>query len=48
LDIIRRAMNKMDGCLQSHNLSAKMLHQVHDELVFELPENEVEATLKVV
>ena len=47
-DIIRRAMKKMDGCLQSHNLSAKMLLQVHDELVFELPENEVEATLKVV
>lgn len=47
-DIIRRAMKKMDGSLQKNNLSAKMLLQVHDELVFEVPKDEVDATLKVV
>ncbi|WP_454811285.1 DNA polymerase I [Labrys neptuniae] len=47
-DIIRRAMSRMDGALIKAGLSAKMLLQVHDELVFEAPEEEVEATLPVV
>ncbi|CAM5774551.1 DNA polymerase I [Labrys miyagiensis] len=47
-DIIRRAMARMDGALVKAGLSAKMLLQVHDELVFEAPEEEVEATLPVV
>ena len=47
-DIIRRAMIRMDDALVQANLSAKMLLQVHDELVFEAPESEVEATIKLV
>ena len=47
-DIIRRAMIHMEGALAKAKLSAQMLLQVHDELVFELPESEVEATLPVI
>ncbi len=47
-DIIRRAMVRMDGALTDAKLSAQMLLQVHDELVFEVPENEIEATIAVV
>ncbi|PRH88383.1 DNA polymerase I [Labrys okinawensis] len=47
-DIIRRAMSRMDAALAKAGLSARMLLQVHDELVFEAPEEEVEATLPVI
>ncbi len=47
-DIIRRAMVRMEGALSKHKLNAQMLLQVHDELVFEVPEDEVAATLPVV
>jgi DNA polymerase-1 len=47
-DIIRRAMIRMDDALADAGLSAKMLLQVHDELIFELPENEVEKTIETV
>ncbi len=47
-DIIRRAMVRMEDELARNKLSAQMLLQVHDELVFEVPDNEVEATLPVV
>jgi DNA polymerase-1 len=47
-DIIRRAMVRMDDALAAKKLNAQMLLQVHDELVFEVPENEVEKTLPVV
>jgi DNA polymerase I len=47
-DIIRRAMIRMDPALTRKKLSAQMLLQVHDELVFEVPEGEVEQTLPVV
>jgi DNA polymerase-1 len=47
-DIIRRAMIHMDDALAAKKLSAQMLLQVHDELVFEVPEGEVEKTLPVV
>jgi len=47
-DIIRRAMIRMDAALAEAKLSAKMLLQVHDELVFEVPDREVAATLPVV
>ena len=46
-DIIRRAMVRMDDVLREAKLSARMLLQVHDELVFEAPDAEVEATIKV-
>ncbi len=47
-DIIRRAMVRMDEALAKAGLSAQMLLTVHDELVFEAPDDEVEATLPVV
>jgi DNA polymerase-1 len=47
-DIIRRAMIRMEGALTQAKLSARMLLQVHDELVFEVPKAEVEKTLPVV
>jgi DNA polymerase I len=47
-DIIRRAMVRMDAALAKSKLSAQMLLQVHDELVFEVPDGEVERTLPVV
>ena len=47
-DIIRRAMMRMEGALASEKLGAQMLLQVHDELIFEVDEAEVEATIPVV
>jgi hypothetical protein len=47
-DIIRHAMVRMDAALQKEKLSARMLLQVHDELVFEVPDDQVEKTLPVV
>ena len=46
-DIIRRAMMRMDAALSAQKLDAQMLLQVHDELVFEVPEGQVEATIAV-
>src|SRR5207247_5541362 len=47
-DIIRRAMVRMEDALAEKKLSAQMLLQVHDELIFEVPDDEVTATLPVV
>jgi DNA polymerase-1 len=47
-DIIRRAMVRMDTALEQAKLSAQMLLQVHDELVFEVPDAEVEPTIALV
>lgn len=47
-DIIRRAMIRVEGALAEKKLSAQMLLQVHDELIFEVPDGEVAATLPVV
>ncbi len=46
-DIIRRAMVRMEGALAEAKLSARMLLQVHDELIFEAPEAEVDKTIEV-
>jgi DNA polymerase-1 len=47
-DIIRRAMVRMEDALCKASLNARMLLQVHDELIFEVPESEVDATLPVI
>jgi DNA polymerase-1 len=47
-DIIRRAMVRIEPALSKTKLNAKMLLQVHDELIFEVPESEVEKTLPVI
>ncbi len=47
-DIIKRAMVRLPAALAEAGLSARMLLQVHDELVFELPEAEAAATAALV
>ncbi|MBX3577479.1 MAG: DNA polymerase I [Rhizobiaceae bacterium] len=47
-DIIRRAMIRMDDALGAEKLAARMLLQVHDELIFETVDEEVERTLPVI
>jgi DNA polymerase-1 len=47
-DVIRRAMIRLPEALAAKKLSARMLLQVHDELVFEAPENEVDETCALV
>lgn len=47
-DIIKRAMNQMPQALCGAKLSARMLLQVHDELLFEVPKAEVEETSALV
>ncbi len=47
-DIIRRAMMRIEPELEAAKLNAQMLLQVHDELIFEVPEKEVKATIALV
>ncbi|WP_370328718.1 DNA polymerase I [Hyphomonas atlantica] len=47
-DIIKRAMIRMPDALAKAGLSARMLLQVHDELVFECPEKEADALIDTV
>jgi DNA polymerase-1 len=47
-DIIKRAMIRVPGALAGAKLAARMLLQVHDELLFEVPEAEVEQTVALV
>ena len=41
-DLIKIAMIRIDAALQEHGLNSRMTLQVHDELVFEVPESEIE------
>ena len=47
-DIIRRAMIRIEPELAKAKLKAQMLLQVHDELIFEVPEDEVAKTMPIV
>jgi DNA polymerase I len=47
-DIIKRAMARIPAALAREGLKARMLLQVHDELLFEAPEGEVDDTARVV
>jgi len=47
-DIIKRAMIQLPGALMDAGLRARMLLQVHDELIFEAPTAEAEDTISVV
>jgi DNA polymerase-1 len=46
-DIIKRAMKRIPPALGAAGLKTRMLLQVHDELVFEAPDREVEAVKKL-
>jgi len=47
-DIIKRAMIRVPDALANAKLSARMLLQVHDELLFEVREAEIERTIQIV
>ncbi|MCC7305211.1 MAG: DNA polymerase I [Alphaproteobacteria bacterium] len=47
-DIMKIAMGRLPGAMKDACLKAKMLLQVHDELVFEVPESELEKTKALV
>ena len=47
-DIIKRAMIRIPDMLQEKRLDADMLLQVHDELLFEVPEKQVDDTIAAV
>jgi DNA polymerase-1 len=47
-DIIKRAMIRLPDALAGKNLKARMLLQVHDELIFEVPKTEADATAALV
>lgn len=47
-DIIKIAMINIDQKLADENLKTKMLLQVHDELLFEAPEHEVERATEII
>ncbi|MFD1927160.1 DNA polymerase I [Sporosarcina siberiensis] len=47
-DIIKKAMIDMAARLESEGMKTRMLLQVHDELIFEAPEDELEKLKKIV
>ncbi|MFC0187908.1 DNA polymerase I [Fictibacillus aquaticus] len=47
-DIIKKAMVDMDERLEKENMQCKMLLQVHDELIFEAPEEEIDKLCTIV
>jgi DNA polymerase-1 len=47
-DLIKVAMIRIDAALQERQLKSRMTLQVHDELVFEVPEREVETMQSLV
>ncbi|MCS3529754.1 DNA polymerase I [Chryseobacterium sp. JUb7] len=47
-DVVKMAMIKIQKQLEDQNLQTKMLLQVHDELVFESPLNEIEIASKLI
>jgi DNA polymerase-1 len=46
-DVIKRAMIRLPGALAAARLKARMLLQVHDELLFEVPDKEIDKTKAV-
>lgn len=47
-DIIKRAMRRVPKAMAQAGLTGRMLLQVHDELLFEVPEAEVETTITTI
>ncbi|MGI8555069.1 MAG: DNA polymerase, partial [Pyrinomonadaceae bacterium] len=47
-DIVKIAMLKADAALKRENLKTRMIMQVHDELLFESPDAEVEKVLEII
>jgi len=47
-DIIKMAMVSCQNAIENNNLKSKLILQVHDELLFEVPENEIEIMKQLV
>ncbi|MCT4418667.1 DNA polymerase I [Leuconostoc falkenbergense] len=47
-DIIKIAMIKVNDALKAHHFQARMLLQVHDELIFEAPSSEIDALSEII
>ncbi len=47
-DIVKIAMLKVDKALSKEGLEAKMIMQIHDELLLEVPKNELEQVCEIV
>mgnify|MGYP004526879139 FL=1 len=47
-ELIKLAMIQIDKALKDSHLKSKMLLQVHDELIFNVPEEEIEVMQKLV
>ena len=47
-DIVKIAMIRVANALAAEKLETKMIMQVHDELLFEGPESEIEAAIKLI
>jgi DNA polymerase-1 len=46
-DVIKKAMIELEGRLRKSNSGAEMLLQIHDELVIEVPDDEIEAITRM-
>ena len=47
-DLIKLAMIKIDQMMKEANVASRMILQVHDELIFDVPEEEVEIMKQLV
>ena len=47
-DMIKIAMNNIHNALKNSNLNTKMILQVHDELIFDVPKDEVEKVKPII
>ena len=47
-DILKKAMIDIDTEFKNKNIKSKMLLQIHDELVFEVKEEEIEIVKEIV
>ena len=47
-DILKMAMVKLHNILKEKKLKTKMLLQVHDELIFDIPEDEIDEVKEIV